>query len=221
MRCGCPNWISRCRWTRSTRARGFRKGAAVRKLFVLLLLGGAAYFLYAQVEQPKRQPRFTLPEAVAWRVVFRNDNSPADVQVCLVSGNRWRLESQSANRRRIVGVFDGSRFASSSRTATAEIVDPRPTLRALIEAIGKEAPEATELRDGRTCWRFTTSFAGKAIKVWLDTKTHFPVVVDGTLPSGERIDWHYSILALDLERNAPQYFNTSSTSPLFSNLLQP
>ena len=124
-------------------------------------------------------------------------------------------------RRTLVCVFDGSRFASNPPKATAEIYDPRPTMRVLIQAIGRAAPEATEHRDGRTCWRFTSSRDGKSMTVWLDTHTHFPVYAEGTLPDGQRFEWHFSILALDLERNGAQYFNTNSTVPLFSQLLTP
>jgi hypothetical protein len=49
-------------------------------------------------------------------------------------------------------------------------------MRDFIQAIGRAAPEATEQRDGRTCWRFTTSRDGKSMRVWLDTQTHFPYV---------------------------------------------
>jgi hypothetical protein len=125
------------------------------------------------------------------------------------------------SKRTLVCVFDGSRFASNAPKATAEIYDPRPTLRDLIQAIGRSAPEATEQRDGRTCWRFSHSIGGKPITVWFDTQTHFPVYIEGTLPDGQRFEWHYSILALDLERNGAQYFNTNSTEPQFANLLKP
>jgi hypothetical protein len=196
----------------------------MRKFLALLLLCGVSYYLYAQVvaERPKTSPRVTLPDCIAWRYVARSGNEPAQVQVCLVNGNRWRFEARSdQSQHTLVGVFDGSRFASSTAKATAEILDPRPTVRDFIQAIGRAAPEATEERDGHTCWRFTSSQAGMSMKVWIDTQTHFPVYVEGTQPDRKRFEWHYSILALDLDRNADQYFNTRSTTPLFSNLLRP
>jgi hypothetical protein len=59
------------------------------------------------------------------------------------------------SKRTLVCVFDGSRFASNAPKATAEIYDPRPTMRDLIEAVGRTAPQATQQRDGRTCWRLS------------------------------------------------------------------
>lgn len=196
----------------------------MRKLLALILLCGAAYYLYARVitQRPRPPSRVTLPNSIAWRYVTREGQEPAQFQVCLVNGNRWRIEAGGGqSQRALVGVFDGSHFTSTAAKATAEILDPRPTVREFIEAIGRAAPEATEQRDGRTCWRFTSSHDGKSMRVWLDTQTHFPVYAEGTLPDGKPFEWHYSILALDLDRNAGQYFNTGSTTPLFSKLLRP
>ena len=197
----------------------------MRKLLGLILLCGAGYYLYAHVfaQSPKPPSRFTtLPSSIAWRYVARDGQGPPLVQVCLVNGNRWRIEAKDGQAQRtLVGIFDGSQFASTAAKATAEILDPRPTVRDFIQAIGRAAPEATEQRDGRTCWRFTSSRDGMSMRVWLDTQTHFPVYAEGTLPDGKRFEWHYSVLALDLDRNAGQYFDTRSTTPLFSNLLKP
>jgi hypothetical protein len=128
------------------------------------------------------------------------------------------------SKRTLVCVFDGSRFASNAPKATAEIYDPRPTMRDLIqavEAVGRTAPQATQQRDGRTCWRFMASRDGKSMRAWFDTQTHFPVVVEGLMPDGQQFESHFSILALDLERNGAQYFNTNSTVSLFPQLLKP
>ena len=195
----------------------------MRKLFALLLLGGIAYYLYAHGFVGRLRPpsRFTLPNSIAFRWINRVGQNPPTVQVCLFNGNRWRIEAGgNQSQRTLVGVFDGTQFASSAPKATAELLDPRPTLRQFIEAVGRASPEATEQRDGRTCWRFTSSSQGKSMKVWLDTNTHFPVYVEGILPDGERLEWHLNTIALDLDRNSAQYFDTRSTAPLFSNLLK-
>jgi hypothetical protein len=196
----------------------------MRRLLGFILLCGAAYYLYAHVftQGPRSPARFTFPDSIAWRYVAREGQGPALVQVCLVNGNRWRIEAKGGrSQRTLVGVFDGSQFASTADKATPEMLDPRPTVREFIEALGRATPEVTEQRDGRTCWRFTLSRDGKSVRVWLDTQTRFPVYAEGTLPDGKQFEWHYSILALDLDRNAGQYFNTRSTAPLFLNLLRP
>ena len=77
----------------------------MRKLLVLLLLCGVAYYLYAHrfAERLRPPSRFTLPDSIAWRYVAREGPGPAQFQVCLVHGHRWRTPDGAVRDTQVVG----------------------------------------------------------------------------------------------------------------------
>lgn len=182
-----------------------------------------------------------LPESVAWKsitTVSSNSSESSIIEIAAVHNGRWRIEDKavqtnSSSRTPVVAVFDGAHFASNRRRATADSLDPRIIMRKLVSSSHKARPVATEMCDGRLCWRYGGSFLDfgsdvampvpelKTAQLWVDTKTLFPVCYDGVTADGTHTIVRYFLVQLDLVGGGARYFNTNSMYPLFSRLLVP
>jgi hypothetical protein len=195
---------------------------AMRRLLGLLLFIGIGYIIYTKFLPSREKPPYTLPEKIACRNTFREADGSVTVSVNLVNGDRWRVEQATKGSPNIfVGVFDGAHFTSNLKVpdGSVEMIDPRPDLRKLIEGCARQNPDATQTKDGHSCWRFHTSKDGNSMQIWIDTQTRFLVSVEGIL-RGKNFFWRYEILSVDLDRSTSQYFNPSSLTPQFLPLLK-
>src|SRR5438067_12709877 len=131
----------------------------MRKLIVFLLIAGAGYYLYTHQElwRKPNAPTNASPNApLAWNVITRNGNRPFDVEIDLIDGSRWRVESKTQGSSKIlVAVCDGSTAVSNIPRAPAAAFDPRPVVNQLLDLAAKTSavsqkmsPQVTEQRDG-------------------------------------------------------------------------
>jgi len=215
----------------------------MKKLFVLLLIAAAGYYLYTHQELWKKyahqemwskynpfasktepQPDNTgLKQTVAWKMITRRGYGAYNTEVLLIDGNRWRIEAKEHGSPKIaVAVSDGARTAASPPTASIGALDPRPTVNQLIASAARvsdaaqgKSPDATEQRDGHTCWKSTVNFRGMAVEFWVDSSTGFPVCIDGTI-NGTHGDVHISPLQGDFTQDGGDYFNADHTEALFA-----
>ncbi|HZJ14971.1 MAG TPA: hypothetical protein VFD27_07980 [Chthoniobacteraceae bacterium] len=195
----------------------------MRKLIVILLVGGAAYYFYTRRTASNVGTRnFTLPESIAWKCVAgTRSSSKQTVEIVLVHGDCWRIESKTPpSPKTMVALFDGSQFVSNNPKASTAI-DPRTSMRKLLAGLADGKIQGIERRDGHSCWHFTSRQQSIVGDVWVDTQTRFPVFLEGPVPDGTHFEARYSLLQVDLAARSAQYFNTRSTSPLFTQFLTP
>lgn len=203
----------------------------MRKFIALLLIAGAAYYLYTHhfLWRPRgAASATTLKKPFAWKVSSRDRvNGPFTVSIELIDGDRWRTEAKAAGSRKIVvAVYDGSRAVSDPAGNVAKL-DPRPMANQILSlatktsAVGeKMSPQTTEQCDGHTCWRTSVDFQGVLMRFWLDARTHFPIRLEGTI-NGKYSEAHFRELKPDFAARGAEFFNTDSIEPLFAAYLTP
>lgn len=193
--------------------------------FYILLLGlgiGNCLSSRACAAEEQGPGSLVLPEVVAWKeIVWSNDDPNPNVSVNLIDKNRWRIEAKdTALPKTLVVVFDGSQLSASNSRATVAL-DPRPAMDKVFGALARGHVVGVEQRDGHNCWHVSTRGIGVTGDVWVDTKTHFPVYLEGTLADGSHVRGRYTLLNLDFKGDGSRYFSAGSTTSLFSSSLVP
>gem|GEM_PF-6288279 len=183
----------------------------MRKLLFFLLLAGGGYSFYLWYPFAAR-----FPAELAWRAVTRDERGAVrQIEIAVVSGKRWRVESSSpGNPRTLVAVSDGSSATCSIPQAPSAHFDPRPSMQLLLDVCRRSRPEATEQISGRDYLRFGQTKEGVTVQTWADPQTRFPFRIRGG--PGPLTETTYTSLPSTVARDTPGLFSLSALSPLLS-----
>jgi len=186
----------------------------MRNLIIVLVLCLAGYWAYEKYwvtgpgdnsaselwnSQTDPVPVFFLPDRLIWQQSTHSErNDVRTAEIILIDGNRWRTESRVLPSSPIsVHVFDGYRLTSSGPATTLLI--PAPSMRSMLSTLSQLQPSAVGFRDGHSCWLFRKppDAEGTRCDIWVGKDTHFPVLVEEVLASGDRGKIHYHSFAYD------------------------
>ena len=167
--------------------------------------------------------KFALPDPVAWKQIWNNPGHPMEhVQVILMDGDRWRVEERELSSSKIfVLIFDGTTFVSTNPKVTTKPVGSGPVMQASLSFLNGIKPLGTETRDGRSCLLFEMPPDAQSAKsrMWVDSQSHFPVVLDAWSPQGALTEMHFQLLKSDFSILSPKCFDIHNTAPMLTPLL--
>jgi hypothetical protein len=173
-------------------------------------------------QQSGSNDQFALPDPVAFSVREFKSNAPELVAVCLIHGDRWRVEIRKIGIPGIrVCIYDGSRVVSSN-PPPPDVKGPGPVNRVMMSSLNGIKPSASEFRDGRECWLFKGWLdpVGNRAELWVDQQTHLPVCISGW-KNGTYTETHYQFLKSDFNILEKTCFDTSNTKPMLIPFLTP